>query len=151
MRGSRWTQDQVEALAAAWDRGAGIVAAAAITGKSVSATQTKASRLGLPRREDGCRVYWPDESEWAFVLAMYTTTGPSGCRYIDVPGIASELGRSIDAVVERLHEHVTVDAIIVDATDLVAAKSDPSPLRVCSNCGRRYHRSQGRLLCQRCQ
>jgi len=99
----RWTSEENKTLMGYWDLVGSVALIAIMIGRSPSAVQTQASRIGLPPREedkDKHRRRWADGDDRNLDLAIADLSDADG--QVPIVDVAKVVGRSVDAVVARL-------------------------------------------------
>jgi len=126
-----WTDADDRSLIDLWPRVGSIVLIALALQRSSSSVQTRASRLGLPRRLEGNdrhRRKWTSEDIKNLDKAFDKRVQEDGS--IPISEIADDVGRSIDAVAARLSamlggaEELFTKIVVDQATYLPANKSN---------------------------
>lgn len=123
-----WTSEDVTRLLSLWSVFGSIMLIAAIMGRPPSSIQTQASRKQLPKRGSlpGLRRRWTKEEDKK-ILDIIQNVDEN--NKLDILKLASEMNRSIDAIINRLSQEHHIDIkslvrylVIPDPKDI--AKSD---------------------------
>lgn len=145
-----WTDADDRRLIDLWPRIGSIVLIALDLERSSSSVQTRASRLGLPRRTEGNerhRRKWTREDVERLESSVAKWTGDDDS--VPICEIADEVGRSIDAVAARLSEALGGEDVLFSRIKVTKRLLKPAPKPKQEADPRKVGRRRPCMCCQR--
>ena len=171
-----WTPDDKKLLIGYWGSIGSVAVISILLDRPEGSVQTEASRIGLPRRTEDRgrhRKKWTQTEFDELITIVEKCRTPEG--RIRIVEVANRSGRSIDAVVSKLEEHLgsregLKQTILVNAEEIEAfadaqrkakvisgdginfdSRSEAKP-RTCLTCRKPFYSSgAGNRICPKCK